>query len=100
MNDELAQLWPELVRKIRERTPARVLSGRAGSSYLTRSQLELREAHAAAVDAVRDELELTSTLEAAFCESWKLFEVSTLASSKAEYLLRPDQGRRLSDAGR
>src|SRR5207245_903860 len=35
-----------------------------------------------------------------FCESWKLFEVSTLASSKAEYLLRPDQGRRLSDAGR
>jgi len=99
MTDELAQQWPDL-RKIRERTPARVLSGRAGSSYLTRSQLELREAHAAAADAVRNELELTSTLGGEFCERWKLFEVSTEASSKAEYLLRPDLGRRLSEHGR
>jgi len=100
MSDEIAEQWPEVVRRIRERTPARVLSGRAGSSYVTRSQLELREAHAAAVDAVRDELELTSTLGAAFCERWKLFEVSTQASSKAEYLLRPDLGRCLSDEAR
>jgi len=100
LTDELAQQWSEIVRKIRERTPARVLAGRAGSSYRTASQLELREAHAAAVDAVRDELDLTTSLGRTFCESHKLFEVSTMASSKAEFLLRPDLGRRFSDEAR
>jgi ethanolamine ammonia-lyase small subunit len=99
LSDELVQHWPEIIRTIREQTPARVLEGRAGSSYLTRSQLELREAHAAALDAVRDELDLTSVFGQAFCEHWKLFEVSTKASSKAEYLLRPDLGRQLSEEG-
>ncbi|MGZ4787933.1 MAG: ethanolamine ammonia-lyase subunit EutC, partial [Terriglobales bacterium] len=98
--DELAHPWPEVLRKIRERTPARVLSGRAGASYLTRSQLDLRDAHAAAVDAVRNEMELTSTLGADFCDRWKLFDISTMAASKAEYLLRPDLGRRLSQEAR
>lgn len=97
MKEGLTQQWPEIVRGIRERTPARVMSGRAGASYRTESQLELREAHAAAVDAVRDELELTETLGVDFCERFKLFEVSTTASSKAEFLLRPDLGRRLSN---
>ncbi|HVZ19297.1 MAG TPA: ethanolamine ammonia-lyase subunit EutC [Terriglobales bacterium] len=100
MTDKITQQWPEIVRHIRRRTPARVLSGRAGSSYLTQSQLELREAHAAAVDAVRNELDLASTLGAAFCERWKLFEVSTEASSKSEFLVRPDLGRRLSQDAR
>ena len=84
------------MQAIRERTPARILGGRAGSSYRTRPQLELREAHAAAADAVHDELDLASNLGAAFCQQWKLFEVTTLATSKAEFLLRPDLGRRLS----
>jgi len=96
MTDDLVQSWPEIIRTIRARTPARVLAGRAGSSYRTASQLELREAHAAAADAVQNELELTSTLGTRFCETWKLFEVSTLATSKAEFLLRPDFGRRFS----
>jgi ethanolamine ammonia-lyase small subunit len=100
MTDELVPQWPEAIRRIRQRTPARVLAGRAGSSYRTRSQLELREAHAAAVDAVRDELNLITTLGVAFCEQWKLFEVSTLAQSKAEFLLRPDLGRRISAEAR
>jgi ethanolamine ammonia-lyase small subunit len=100
LSGKLQQQWPEVVRQIRERTPARVLSGRAGSSYLTRSQLELREAHADAVDSVRDELHLLSTLGSEFCHCWKLFEISTCATSKAEFLLRPDFGRRLSDDAR
>jgi ethanolamine ammonia-lyase small subunit len=82
--------------KIRERTPARLLKGRCGASYRTESQLELREAHAAALDAVRDELDTRAMLGEEFCRRWKLFEVSTQATSKAEYLLRPDKGRRLS----
>ena len=54
----LAADFPEVLRKIRERTPARILAGRAGAAYRTSTQLELREAHAAARDAVRAELDL------------------------------------------
>jgi ethanolamine ammonia-lyase small subunit len=100
MTDELTQAWPDVVRLIRERTPARVLAGRAGSSYRTASQLDLREAHAAAVDAVRDELDLHFNLGASFVDEHGLFEVSTVATSKAEFLLRPDFGRRFSEAAR
>jgi ethanolamine ammonia-lyase small subunit len=40
----------ERLQKIRARTPARILMGRAGAAYRTNVQLELREAHAAARD--------------------------------------------------
>jgi ethanolamine ammonia-lyase small subunit len=93
-------IWPELIEKIRARTPARILVNRSGPAYLTPTQLELRRAHAAARDAVRDELNLTRDLGEDFVREWKLFEVSTLALSKDEYLLRPDLGRRLSDSAR
>ena len=39
---------------LRARTPARLVVGRAGAAYRTATQLELREDHAAAVDAERD----------------------------------------------
>jgi ethanolamine ammonia-lyase small subunit len=91
---------PEIVRKIRARTPARLLVGRAGAAYRTGTQLELREAHAAARDAVRAELDLESAFGAAFVEHWKLFEVRTQARGKDEYLLRPDLGRHFDDAAR
>ena len=92
--------FPEILRKIRERTPARILAGRAGAAYRTSTQLELREAHAAARDAVRAELEPASAFGAAFMAQWKLFEVRSQARSKEEYLLQPDLGRRLSEASR
>jgi ethanolamine ammonia-lyase small subunit len=88
--------WPALMEKIRARTPARVLAERAGAAYRTETQLELREAHAAARDAVRAEFNLERDLGAEFVQQWKLFSVSTLAASKDEYLLRPDLGRQLS----
>jgi len=96
----LAADFPDVLRKIRERTPARILAGRAGAAYRTSTQLELREAHAAARDAVRAELDLESALGAAFIKEWNLFEVRTEARSKEEYLLRPDLGRRLGEASR
>jgi ethanolamine ammonia-lyase small subunit len=92
--------WPEIVRRVRARTPARLLVGRAGAAYRTRTQMELREAHAAARDAVHLELDLARDFPAAFVEEWRLFEVSTRATSKDEYLLRPDLGRRFSAASR
>lgn len=88
---------PEIVKRIRGRTPARILNGRAGAAYRTATQLELREAHAAARDAVRDEFNLNEILGDEFIERWRLFEVQTKASSKDEYLLRPDLGRQFDD---
>lgn len=89
---------PEIVRKIRAQTPARLLRGRAGTSYRTATQMELREAHAAARDAVRDELDLQRDFGDSFISRWKLFEVCTRAANKDEYLLRPDLGRDFSES--
>ncbi len=99
MPDSL-QPTDSLLEKIRGRTPARVLVDRAGAAYKTATQLELREAHAAARDAVRTEFSLERDLGAEFVKEWRLFQVSTLAKSKDEYLLRPDLGRQLNDGAR
>jgi ethanolamine ammonia-lyase small subunit len=87
---------PTLMETVRARTPARIFVDRAGPAYRTATQLELRQDHAAAVDAVHAELELP----AEFVERWHLFEVRTRAEHKAMYLVRPDLGRKLDDSGR
>src|SRR5258708_273385 len=94
MDDKLLP-WPELIERIRARTPARVLAGRAGASYRTATQLKLRQDHAAARDAVRADLDLDRDLGAEFVRHWDILAVSTMARSKDEYLHRPDLGRRL-----
>jgi len=100
MSKDLQPAWPDLITKIRARTPARVLVDRAGEAYRTTTQLELRHAHAAARDAVRTELNLEKDLGNEFTAKWNLFEVSTLAKTKDEYLLRPDMGRRFNEAAK
>ncbi len=92
--------WSEIVRRIRARTPARILVGRTGAAYRTNTQLELREAHAAARDAVRAELDLGTTFGADFVKQWGLFEVCTRADHKDVFLLQPDLGRHFNDASR
>ncbi len=79
-----------------EHTPARLWTGRAGVSYRTSTSLELRRDHAAAVDAVHAELDLTRDLGTEFVRQFGLFEISTEATEKTEYLARPDLGRRLN----
>jgi ethanolamine ammonia-lyase small subunit len=93
----LAPDFPNALQKIRERTPARIFVGRAEAAYRTSTQLELRESHAAARDAVRAELDMESVFGAAFIEQWGLFEVCTQARSKNEYLQHPELGRRLNE---
>jgi ethanolamine ammonia-lyase small subunit len=101
MSEKLQRVeWPSLIEKIRARTPARVLVDRTGAAYRTGTQLQLRQDHAAARDAVRAELDLETDLGTAFVQRWKLFAVSTLATSKDEYLQRPDLGRRLDDSAK
>jgi ethanolamine ammonia-lyase small subunit len=104
MADESNPLAPtdlsEIVKKIRARTPARLLAGRAGAAYRTATQIDLREAHAAARDAVREKFDPSAAFGAAFVEHWKLFEVRTRATTKDQYLLRPDLGRAFDEASR
>ncbi|HEY7314305.1 MAG TPA: ethanolamine ammonia-lyase subunit EutC [Gemmataceae bacterium] len=87
----------ELLRAVRAHTPARILVGRAGPSYRTATQLELRRDHAAALDAVHAEVDMKRDLGADLIGKFRLFEVRTRAESKEQYLLRPDLGRRLDD---
>jgi ethanolamine ammonia-lyase small subunit len=82
------------------RTPARVLAGRAGPAYRTATWLRLREDHAAARDAVDAEVDLFRHFGQERIDRFQLFDARTCARSKAEYLHRPDLGRRLSDESR
>lgn len=105
MDDRFNKLFPsadsaEIVRRIKMHTPARLLVGRAGAAYRTETQLQLREDHANARDAVRAELDLHTAFDSEFIETWNLFEVNTRASTKLEYLARPALGREFSPESR
>jgi ethanolamine ammonia-lyase small subunit len=89
---------PDVFRKIRARTPARLLTGRVGAASRTSPQLDLREAHAAARDAVWAELKTDQAFGLEFKRTWKLIEVRTQVTTKDEYLLRPDLGRHFDQA--
>ncbi|HEX4001792.1 MAG TPA: ethanolamine ammonia-lyase subunit EutC [Candidatus Acidoferrales bacterium] len=91
---------PEIVKKIRARTPARLLAGRSGAAYRTATQLELREAHAAARDAVRADFDPRVAFGRDFLDRWNLLELSTRAKNKDQYLLRPGLGRAFDAASR
>ncbi|MFO0824396.1 MAG: ethanolamine ammonia-lyase subunit EutC [Gemmataceae bacterium] len=96
MSDNALSQTPGPLGMLREHTPARVLVGRAGSGYRTGTWLKLREDHAAARDAVRAEVDLDRDLGTVR----ELFNVRTRATSKGEYLLRPDLGRQLDGEAR
>src|SRR2546423_15536377 len=85
---------------LRQRAPARVLTGRAGASYRTSTLLQLRHDHAAARDAVHAELDLKRDLGTELVGRFGLFEVRTRAAGKGQYLMRPDLGRLFDDEAR
>ncbi len=74
-------------RRLKERTPARLGSGRAGARDTTLTMLRFRADHAAAQDAV------FSLLPEDFGEKNGLVSVKTRCKDKEEYLTRPDFGR-------
>ena len=74
-------------RKLKERTPARVGSGKAGPRYKTLTMLRFRADHAAAQDAV------FSQVEENFAQENGLLPLQTRCKDKDEYLTRPDLGR-------
>ena len=77
----------EKFRKMKDRTPARLGSGRTGPRYKTLTMLRFRADHAAAQDAV------FSQVPEDFAAKNGMVEVQTRCHDKDEYLTRPDHGR-------
>ena len=77
----------EKYRKMKEKTPARLGSGKAGARYKTLTMLRFRADHAAAQDAV------FSQVSEDFAPKNGMTEVKTRCRDKDEYLTRPDLGR-------
>ena len=74
-------------RQMKEKTPARLGSGRAGPRYKTLTMLRFRADHGMAQDAVWSEL------DADFAKNHDLLPTKTKCNDKEEYLTRPDLGR-------
>jgi len=83
---------PDPFDRLRAATRARVALGRAGDALPTARLLELRAAHAAARDAVHSPLDVESLTAEIDRE---VLVVRSAAADRAEYLQRPDLGRRL-----
>lgn len=78
---------PEGFLRLKQRTPARLGSGRAGPRYQTLTMLRFRADHAAAQDAV------FSQVAEDYAQKNGLVAVQTRCKDKEEYLTRPDLGR-------
>lgn len=85
---------PEALEQLKALTPSRIITGRTGTRYLTKSYLGLRADHAIALDAVE------SQIEDGWAEKQGWLPLRTRAKDHAEFLLHPDHGRRLDDASR
>ncbi len=87
-------------QSLRQFTAARIALGRTGGSLPTRELLAFGQAHAQARDAVHapfDEHRLAGALRPL---GFEVLRLATDAVDRAEYLRRPDLGRRLDAAGR
>jgi ethanolamine ammonia-lyase small subunit len=99
----MSDLLPQaaLAASLRALTPARVALGRTGVSLQTRDLLDFQRAHAQARDAVHARLEsaaLAAEIESSIRPA--VLRLHSAATSRAEYLQRPDLGRRLNEASR
>lgn len=90
----------DLARLARELTPARVFLPGVANGDATAHQLRLRGDHAAARDAVHAALDLGAPRLAPLVAQHGLFLVRSAATTRSEHLLRPDLGRRLTDAAK
>jgi ethanolamine ammonia-lyase small subunit len=86
---------PDPWAALRSATRARVALGRAGDALPTSRELEFRRAHAVARDAVHAPLE--ADVVRAALPGHEVLEVRSAAADRAEYLQRPDLGRKLAE---
>jgi len=76
-------------------TQARIALGRTGGSLPTQQLLHFNMAHAHARDAVYAELAIDQLTEQFSVFNLVVLQVKSMAASRAQYLQRPDFGRRL-----
>jgi ethanolamine ammonia-lyase small subunit len=100
MAREIRKTPDDALAALRARTPARLVVGRSGPAYRTQTQLELRADHAAAVDAVQAEMDLNRDFGGELIARFGLFEVTTMAADKSQFLKRPQLGRTLAPDAR
>ena len=81
-------------------TPARVFAPRKGTALSTKDWLLLRADHAFARDAVFESIDLERDFRSERIDQMGLFEVSSKANNRNEYLLKPDLGRQLNPPDR
>ncbi len=86
------------VKLLRDFTMARVALGRAGNALPLSEVLNLRKAHAAAKDAVHEPLDVDGLRFECEGRGWKCVTLHSAAANRAEYLRRPDLGRKLRSA--
>src|ERR1700743_1759490 len=88
-----------IVAKLRALTPARVALGRTGVSQQTRDVLSFQLSHAQARDAVHARMDAAVIAAAIACvASVPVLRLHSAARDRAEYLQRPDLGRKLDEA--
>lgn len=80
----------EAIKAMKQTTPARIGLFRAGARPKTNATLRFLADHAVAMDAV------FMDVSDEFLARMNLFSVETTAKDKAEFLKRPDKGRKLS----
>ncbi|MET0970236.1 MAG: ethanolamine ammonia-lyase subunit EutC [Tardiphaga sp.] len=85
---------------LRALTPARVGLGRSGASLPTRALLDFTLDHARARDAVHAAFDAEALAAAVAQAGRKALAVHSQVQERADYLRRPDLGRKLSDESR
>jgi ethanolamine ammonia-lyase small subunit len=88
------------MKYLRDFTMARVGIGKAGDALPTQVLLELRQARAAAADAVHEALDVAGLVLECQRRGWPSIPVRSAAHDRAEYLRRPDLGRTLHQDSR
>lgn len=90
-------MTPDAWRNLRTQTGARIALGRAGGSLPTAEVLDFAMAHAAAQDAVREELNVEALINEL---AMPAVVVHSRAADRDSYLHRPHLGRQLDDQSR
>jgi ethanolamine ammonia-lyase small subunit len=85
---------------LRAHTAARIALGRSGVSVPTGAQLAFQLAHAQARDAVHLALDGEALARVLAEQGQASVQLHSAAATRADYLQRPDLGRRLDDASR
>jgi ethanolamine ammonia-lyase small subunit len=92
---EGAVALPDPWQALRRHTPARIALGRSGAGLPTAELLRFGAAHAMARDAVHEAVDWPALATALQAAGWDTLDVHSRASTREDYLRRPDWGRRL-----